>query len=286
MGIIKFDIRHPNGQRESAVVEGQRALIGSGSHCDVRLPVDQSAYEHVWIEAVGSTLRAEAKAQKPPATLDGVELVASALSPEAVLGLGDTRLYVSFVADAFDAPQVAAKQAGSNPWLALALVPVFGALAYLLWWDGSEKIAPPPAQVQALFSDARVACPQQDPSRAVAFAEEQLEVAEGKRERLPFAIEDGVLAAELYRLAASCFQTGDDAARSSDAEHSAAALEQELNDEYRTRRLRLSHLLTVEDYEPALKDVNVLRALTSERKGRYFEWLTEVAEQLKMKGVQ
>jgi hypothetical protein len=286
MGIIKFDIRHANGQRESAVVEGQRALIGSASHCDVRLAMDQSAYEHVLIEAVGTTLRAEARAEQPPATIDGVELVASALSPEAVLGVGNTRLYVSFVPDALDGPQVLVKQQGKNPWLTLALIPVLGALLYLLVWDGESKIAPPPAQVQALFSEGPVACPQQDPSRALAFAEEQTELAEGKQERLPFAIEDGVLAVGLYRLAASCFLGGGDSGRAREAEQTAALLKQDLSDEYRARRLRLSHLLTVEDYSLALKDVTVLRALTSEKKGRYFEWLAQVAEQLKAKGVQ
>jgi hypothetical protein len=286
MGTIKFDIRHENGQRESAVVEGQRALIGSASHCDVRLAMDQSAYEHVLIEAVGSTLRAEARAEQPPATIDGVELVAGTLSPEAVLGVGRTRLYVSFVPDALDGPQVLAKQQAKSPLLALALVSVLGVLLYLLFWDGDSKIAPPPAQVQALFSEAAVSCPQQDANRALAFAEEQIELAEGKQERLPFAIEDGVLAVGLYRLAASCFRAGGNAPRASDAEQAGAVLQQDLSDEYRARRLRLSHLLTVEDYTLAFKDVNVLRALTSERKGRYFEWLAQVAEKLKAKGVQ
>jgi hypothetical protein len=286
MGTIKFDIRHANGQRESAVVEGQRALIGSASHCDVRLAMDQSAYEHVLIEAVGTTLRAEARAEQPPATIDGVVLVASTLSPEAVLGVGNTRLYVSFVPDALDGPQVLAKQQAKSPLLALALVPLFGALAYLLFWDVESKIMPAPAQVQALFSDAAVACPHPDAGRALAFAEEQTELAEGKQERLPFAIGDGVFAVGLYRLAASCFLSGGDNARAREAEQAAALLEQDLNDEYRARRLRLSHLLTVEDYALASKDVAVLRALTSEKKGRYFEWLAQVTEQLKAKGVQ
>ena len=286
MGIIKFDIRHANGQRESAVVEGQRALIGSASHCDVRLAMDQSAYEHILIEAVGTTLRAEARAQEPRATIDGVELVAGAVSPVAVLGVGNTRLYVSFVPDALDGPQVLEKQQGKNPLLALALIGVFGALLYLLFWDVESKIAPPPAQVQALFSDAPLSCPQEDASRALAFAEEQTEIAEGKQERLPFAIEDGVVAVALYRLAATCFHSGGDDARASEAEQAASLLKQSLSEEYRARRLRLSHLLTVEDYELALKDVSVLRALTSEKKGRYFEWLAQVTEQLKAKGIQ
>jgi hypothetical protein len=239
----------------------------------------------VLIEVVGSTLRAEARVQEPPVTVDGVELVAGALSAQAVLGVGNTRLYVSFVPDALDAPQVSAKQHAGSPLLALVLIPIFGAIAYLAFWEGDSKVAPPPAQVQALFSDAPLACPQADASRALAFAEEQIELAGGKQERLPFAIEDGVLAVSLYRLAAICFQAGGDAARAREAEQAAALLKQDLSDEYRARRLRLSHLLTVEDYVLASRDVTVLRALTSEKKGRYFEWLAQVAEQLKTKGV-
>ena len=286
MGIIKFDIRHANGQRESAVVEGQRALIGSASHCDVRLAMDQAAYEHVLIEAVGTTLRAESRAEQPAATINGVQLVAGALSPDAVLGIGNTRLFVSFVPDALDGPQITAKQQAGNPLLVLALVPIFGAIFCLLFWDSESKIAAPPAQVQALFSEAQVSCPQLAPSQALAFAEEQTELAEGKQERLPFAVEDGVLAVGLYRLAAACFRSGQDLARAQEADGAAGSLERDLTDDFRARRLRLSHLLTVEDYELAMKDVIALRALTSERKGRYFDWLAHVAEQLKGKGVR
>jgi len=286
MGIIQFDIRQANGQRESAVVEGQRALIGSGSHCDVRLPMDQAAYEHVLVEAVGTTLRVEARAEQPPATINGVKLVASALSPDAALGIGETRLFVNFVPDALDGPQISAKQKAQNPLLILALIPIFGALAYLLFWNDETKIAAAPAEVQTLFAETQAACPQQEPAQALAFAEEQSELAEGKRERLPFAVEDGVLAVGLYRLAAACFRTGADDARAHDAELAAESLKHDLTDDFRARRLRLSHLLTVEDYQLAMKDVSVLRALTGEKKGRYFEWLTTVAEQLKAKGIQ
>ena len=59
MGIIQFDIRHANGQRESAVVEAERAVIGSAAHCDVRLPMDQAAFEHIVVEVVAGKLRAE-----------------------------------------------------------------------------------------------------------------------------------------------------------------------------------------------------------------------------------
>ena len=99
MGIIQFDIRHPDGRRESIVVEGERAMIGSASHCDVRLPMDQAAYEHVLIESLSGTLRAEAKADHPPATINNMPLSASALSADSVLGIGRIRLFVTFVPD-------------------------------------------------------------------------------------------------------------------------------------------------------------------------------------------
>ena len=286
MGIIKFDIRHANGKRDSAVVEGQRALIGSGSHCDVRLAMDQAAYEQVLIEAVGSTLRAEARADQPRATINGLPLVASALSPDAELGIGDIRLFVSFVPDALDGPQIAAKQKTHSPLLLAALLPIFGALFYLLFWDSDNKIKPAPSDAQTLFAEERLSCPQQDPGSALAFAEEQAEIADGKRERMPFAVEEGVQAAGLYHLAAACFNSGQDSTRARDTESIATSLEQDLSDEFRARRLRLSHLLMVEDYELALRDISVLRALTSEKKGRYFEWLAQVTEQLKAKGIQ
>jgi len=286
MGIIKFDIRHPSGKREGAIVEGQRALVGSGAHCDVRLAMDQAAHEHVLIEAVGTTLRAEARADHPPATVNGVQLVASALSADAMLGIGEIRLFVSFVPDALDGPQISRPQKAGSPLALLALIPIFGALFYLLFWDTESKIRPAPTDGQALFADAAGDCPHPSPTQALAFGEEQSEIADGKRERMPFAVEDGVYAVGLYRLAAACFRSGSDSTRAREADLAAQSLMQDLSDDFRARRLRLSHLLTVEDYELAIRDVHVLRALTSENKGRYFEWLGQVAEQLKAKGIQ
>src|SRR3954463_11227417 len=110
MATIKIDIRHSNGQRESVVIEGERAIIGSASHCDVRLPMDQAAYEHVLIEVQGSTLRAESKVESPAATINGMPFAASTLATDAVLGIGNIRLYVSSVRDLFDGPQLDAKK--------------------------------------------------------------------------------------------------------------------------------------------------------------------------------
>lgn len=280
MGIIQFDIRHPNGHREAIVVEGERALIGSASFCDVRLPMDQAAYEHVLIEVVGGTLRAEAKADN--ATINDMPLTASALSSETVLGIGRIRLFVSFVPD-FDAGAsvTTKKKKEANPAVQLGLVVMFGIAAYLLMTDDTVPIAPPPAEAPQLFTEAPAACPQKDPAAAVAFAYEQRALGDTKRERLPFAAKEGIAAVGLFEVAAACFEFGALPAQARDARDTAQALKGDLTNDFRARRIRLSHVLQVKDYALARADLAVLTALTADRKGPYVEWLAKTSEQVK-----
>ncbi len=190
MGIIQFDIRHPDGRRESIIVEGERAMIGSASHCDVRLPMDQAAYEHVLIESLSGTLRAEAKADHPPATINNMPLGASALSADSVLGIGRIRLFVTFVPDLAEGGNLRTKEKGkSNPMVQLGLVAIFGPGPYVLLWDEEVPIAPPPAQAPELFAATVPTCPHADPAAVRAFALEQGELGGTKRERVPFAVE-------------------------------------------------------------------------------------------------
>jgi hypothetical protein len=284
MGLIKFDIRHANGQKESIVVEGERALIGSASYCDVRLPMDQTAYEHVLIEAVGATLRAEAKSDIPPPTVNGMPLTASTLTSDTVLGLGQTRLFVTFVPDLVGGSQLGAqRKKEQGPVVQLGLVAMFAVAGYLLLAENEVPIERPPADAPQLFSQTPRVCPQNDPSQANAFAQEQMDLGDTKRERLPFAVKEGVAAVALYEIAAACFTKGDRQSLSREADEAAQTLKRDLTDDFRARRLRLSHLLDVQDYELAKKDVVVLRAMTETKKDRYTRWLATVAEQLKSK---
>ena len=50
MSFLRFQIRHPNGQVEHLNVDGERVMIGSGAHCEIRLPVDQAALESVLVQ--------------------------------------------------------------------------------------------------------------------------------------------------------------------------------------------------------------------------------------------
>jgi hypothetical protein len=284
VGIIQFDIRHPDGRRESIVVEGERAMIGSASHCDVRLPMDQAAYEHVLIESFSGTLRAQTKADHPPATINNMPLTASALSTDSVLGIGRIRLFVTFVPDLGEPGNLRTKEKSkSNPMVQLGLVALFGLCAYLLLAEDEAPIAPPPAQAPELFAATVPSCPQSDPSAAHAFGLEQCELGDTKRERLPFAVKEGVEAVSLFEVGAACFRKAGVENDARYAEEIATGLKRQLVDDFRARRIRLSHVLAVHDYELARKDVQVLSALTEGKKGPYVEWLRQVGQQLKGK---
>jgi hypothetical protein len=284
MAIIKFDIRHENGQRESASVEGERALVGSASHCDVRLPMETAAYEHLLIEVVGGTLRVEAKADHPPTTLNGMPLSAGVLGDGATLGIGRTRLLVSFVPEQEQGLKLVAKRKSNSAQLGLvALLAVAGVGVALLLMNDESPISPAPAEAPELFAAAAVECPRDKNADALAFAEEQNDMAVATHERVPFAAHEGVVAVGLYQTAAACFRAAGAGEREKEAEQAAASLKSELADDFRARRLRLSHVLAVEDYELARLDVSVLSAMTAGRSGRYVEWLKTVDKQLKAK---
>jgi hypothetical protein len=277
---IELDIRHRSGEHEYARVEGERALVGSAAYADLRLPVGAAAPEHVLITASDGRVRIEAKASEPLVLVDGAPLAEGAWVEGSVVAIGRTRIAVSI-----DTPLASTRGPGRGRGLqslvsVSALLVLLGTAAWLLFQPSRPPIAPPPDTSLELFSGPAPSCPQQGKREASAFAEEQLALAVAKRERLPFAVQEGLAAFDLYETAAACFRTGGDDQRSRLAGEEAQRLQASLTDEFRARRLRLSHMLKVKDYELARVDVAVLTALTRGKKGTYVSWLTSVATQL------
>lgn len=284
MGLLKFDIRYPNGHRDLTVVEGERALIGSASHCEVRLPMDQAAYEHLVIEVSAGTVRAEARASEPPATINGMPLTTSPVTPDAMLGAGNVRIFVHYEDDARTGDAQINKDKGeSSPLvriLALIMIPLAG---YMLLADSDEDFGDVPAQEPQLFSTQAAVCNQTDPTQALVAARDKQDQAFGKRERMPFAARDGIAAVSLFDTAAACFQLGGDLADAEQAKESAQQLREALTRDFRTRRLRLTRMLAVEDFELAAHDVQALQALTQGKSGPFVNWLASVKRQLAAK---
>ncbi|HSU40363.1 MAG TPA: FHA domain-containing protein [Polyangiaceae bacterium] len=284
MSTLLFEIAHEDGRRETAPVEGMRALVGSASHCDVRLPMGDAADEHLLVELVGDTLRVRTLTDAVATTLDGAPVHTAVLPEGAVLGVGRSRLAVRALSERPETARSSAKR-GSNPTqlVAVALLAVLGVAVLVVGLRPESAIAPAPDKAPELFAETPPSCPKDRDTGALAFAEEQADMAVATHERVPFAAHEGVVAVGLYETAAACFRLAGATERAGDAEQAAEALKGELGDDFRARRLRLSHVLALEDYALAKVDVAALRALTAGKQGPYVEWLAKVSKQLRAK---
>lgn len=278
MASIHFEIRHPNGKREAAHVEADRALIGSASFADVRLPMEEASPEHVRVSVVGGRLYFEALPNEAMVMLDGAPLPAGLAREGNELDIGGLRVKVSSTGPArIQAPSEQASRARLG---AFVLVGVMAALALFLVRRGGAPLAPPADQTVELFSALEPSCPKREPRQALAFAAEQLDLGATKQERMPFAIQEGIAAVDLYETAAGCFRAAQQSARATAARDAAQSLKRNLEGDLRARRLRLSHMLKVQDHELARVDVLWLSALTRGKSAPYVAWLDQVGQEL------
>ena len=139
-----------------------------------------------------------------------------------------------------------------------------------------------PKQTPELWQAPVTSCPHGG-GQALAFARERMTVADAKRERRPFHVQDGVQAVPTYEVAAVCFRAGGDSPSGILAEESAKFLRRDITDDFRTRRVRLDHALTVEDNVSAQREVRVLLQFTEGKSGDYVTWLSNLERKLKLK---
>ncbi|HET9955605.1 MAG TPA: hypothetical protein VFQ61_13920 [Polyangiaceae bacterium] len=281
MTTLKFDIQHAHGPRESVIVEGARAWIGSAAHCEVRLPIDQAAPEHVLVELQGGGAQLHVHADAEAPRVNELPLSAADLVPGSVLQIGQVRLAVSWAEDDRTGPNPESTARSNREVLfALGLVLLFLVLGFGMLSERATPLEQAPNTYPPLFAAPAASCPDVDPGRARARGEEYLAVADTKRERMPFAIDEGVAAVGRYETASACFRVGAIEGRAREAQQSADALKEQLSNEFRARRLRLSHLLRVQDRELAAEDVRALRQLLRAHQGPYVDWLEAVSRQL------
>lgn len=279
---LKFQIRLHTGQVDSLTMEAERVLIGSGAHCEIRLPVDQARVEHVLLELGPAGIFARALNFEPPPTINNIPFQQAPLPPGAVLGVGGCQVLVDIVEGGQALASGGAKK--KSPIAAIALMIIVPLGMYMLLVDDPAEAGPKPSPKQApeLWTAAVAACPYTG-GQALAFAREKMAVADAKRERRPFHVQDGVHAVPTYEAAAVCFRQGGDAASGNLAEEAAKFLRRDITDDFRTRRVRLDHALAIEDYVSAQKEVRVLLQFTEGKSGDYVTWLSNLERKLKLK---
>lgn len=283
MRTLKFQIRLHTGGVEQLAIEAERVLIGSGAHCEIRLPVDQARVEHVLIELGPAGIFARALSFEPPPTINNVPFQQAPLPPGAVLGVGGCQIYVELSEGAAGAGGTAPKKKSPVSMIALLILVPVGAYVVLSDDDEGATATPSPRAVPELWSAAASGCPYADRGQAIAFARERMAIADAKRERRPFHVQDGVQAVPTYEAAAGCFRTGGDAPSAVLAEEAAKFLRRDITDDFRTRRVRLDHALAIEDYVSAQKEVRVLLQFTEGKSGEYVTWLSNLDRKLKLK---
>jgi hypothetical protein len=281
MNVVHLEVTYPDGRRESVPVDAERVLVGSGAHCDLRLPAEVAANEHFTIELLGELLRFEVLAFEQPVKLDGQVVQRATLASGAVLCLGAVKICVTTSAVTGDVERVRARR-GANGGRALrtvglAAIALLGALAYFTNAAGrgqARTVAPPPLAVET------AECPVSDRAQAGALALDKRIVADGKRERHPFYPAEGVEAVGLYAQSAACFRVTGQTALADELGAVARQLLSEVTNDARVRRLRLTRALAAGDTEISAHEVVALRALYLDKQGPYLDWLNGVALKL------
>ena len=282
MALLGFRIRYPDGRQEALTLDADRALIGSGAHCEIRLPVSAARVEHLSVQVSPSGIFAQTLAFDPPPLMNGLPFTQGTILPDSILVIGDVELSIQ-LEDAAAGAVVKAGEKKASPLTMVLVALLIPLAAFVLFMDDGDPGAPPPPKdVPKLWADPIVSCPQQSAQSALAVAVERNAVAESKRERSPFDVRDAVAAVPLYETAAACFkQAGDPHAE--EARLAAQKLREHFSEEYLTHSVWLEHTLKQGDYKSAQHEIGILLAFTEGKKGEYVTWLSNTDRQLRVK---
>jgi hypothetical protein len=282
---LEFRIRHGDGRTEELVVDSDRVLIGSGAHCEIRLPASDAAVEHVLVTFLGGGVFATARALSPPPTINGSPFTQAPLLSESTLGIGSVQMTIGVVEVAENAIVIKKKQEATSPMTYLLAAIAIPISLYIILDDPPSDNAnrDKPKEVPSLWANAAPGCPQKAADQALALAREKRMLAEAKRERSPFHVQDGVAAVPLFRAAAACYKLGEEADASHQMDDAAAKLTKSLEEDYRAHQMRLEHAIEVRDLRTAQKEVNVLLALLEGQTGPYVVWLSNLKRRIAIK---
>lgn len=278
MAKLELELQREGHRPEIICVESERVLIGSEAYCDVRLPSDEAAPEHLLLEVSGQSMRVVALSAARPLWLDGRATVRGTIVSGSTIGLGKLAIRVWLDRGASDvaAPRTFLRRAMVT--IACGLV-LLGLAAAILLSDGAKagaKAAPP-----LLWQASPAACPASRPREAIEVALEKATLAEAKAQRQPFIAREGVDAVRLYRVAAECARVAGASEQHAALSTTADSLQGAIDMDYRVRRLRLDYSLKIGDKRTAAREAAMLRELLRGKEDAYTRWLTALATKLR-----
>lgn len=284
MKTLLFEIQAPHASVERLQIEAEQVLLGSGAHCDVRLPLDQARVEHLRIDVTPQGVFATALSYEPPPTMGGSPFSQVALQQGVPILVAGTSILVSLQESGKGAGAGKRGAAPSPLVLVGGLVLIASLVALYTSGGGDEQAVGPTVKAPVLFEKAAAVCPYQG-QQAQSCGEQNLTLAESLRERTPFATEDGVKAVSHFRLAAACYQAVGQPSYERYASEGADVLANKLDHDYRKERIRLERSMGYEDWNRARNSVRRLLSFTDGRESdpvdvAYRLWLRNLDSRL------
>src|SRR4051812_28462680 len=176
---LVFNICHADGSRETLTVDSERALVGSGAHCEIRLPAEEVESEHLAIRVYEGSLHAEAKSVRPPPSIDGKPFTRADIPAGASIRIGHVELIVSITTDANKVVRAGASKV--SPAVYVMLVVAACAVGFAIFKSRRVDSDPkPPAQLPELWAKDEHTCPQRAAEPAAQLGLELGALADSK----------------------------------------------------------------------------------------------------------
>ncbi|HEY0465834.1 MAG TPA: FHA domain-containing protein [Polyangiaceae bacterium] len=285
VSMLEVSLRYPDGTRQQLTVDAATALIGSGSHCEIRLPSEDAAVEQLRISLDAAGIFGQVRSLERGVRLNGAPFVEGRLLPGNLLTIGRVELTVSAIETVVARGHTKERRNSgkSASYAVLALALPLGFYLLLSQRDSGDalpsEVKPPP-----LFAEASsTRCPETEHSAALAVATEERRRAETARERAPFSGQDAVNAVLAFRRSAACFVLADSGARAEGSRREADALERDVETEFHVHRVRLERALSTKSYEDARTEVRVLLSYIGRHGGAYKSWLLSLDRRIQLK---
>jgi hypothetical protein len=280
--ILTLDIERA-GKTSTFEAASGAMLVGSGSHCDVRLPPEEVAVEQLLLEQRGERVYLRSLTSDGALRLGNAPFEEGELASGTKLTLGELQLRVGVRSQSKRTSKAGDSSTQTLITRVLLVVGIAVGGYKVAFPDNHNDVLGNAVDAPALFTDAAVngvGCNVTDERDAAFQAERWALEASLKRERAPYYPKDGVASVRLYEGAEACFRK---AGRAADAERTHAtvlALRASLEDEFHVRQVRLERFLQREKHDNAQREVAVLMTFVAHQDGEYVQWLGAVQREL------
>jgi hypothetical protein len=142
---------------------------------------------------------------------------------------------------------------------------------------GQRRAGPPRtnAEPPVLFDDLQFECGGHQ-HEAAERGREELDAAEARAERYPFAPHDGVESVRGFARAASCFRMAGKREMAKAVDKETMRMRARVDGDYQFHYLRLERALDHRRYREALREARLLQSYVRSYGGEYAEWLIRV----------